>query len=129
MTYPEEDGICINGIAYIDGAISAPAPTTPIDMIEGACRVIISPISGNLDRSHRKDEDKDGVSAVVVRISPSDTSWKLPFDIKCNGGFNIYPSIQNFKAMQISAGLATPSILQEWYDRGFNDATKILLLS
>jgi predicted acylesterase/phospholipase RssA len=129
LTYPEEDGICINGISYVDGGISAPAPPTPIDMMEGACRVIISPISGNLDRSHRKDEDEDGVSAVVVRISPSDTSWKLPFDIKCNGGFNVYPSIQNFKAIQISAGLATSPILQEWYDRGFNDATKILLLS
>jgi predicted acylesterase/phospholipase RssA len=131
LTYPEEDGICINGIAYVDGGISAPAPPTPIDMIEGACRVIISPISGSLNSSHHEDVDEDGVSSavLVVRISPSDNSWKLPLDIKCKGGFNVYPSIQNFKAMQISAGLATPPILQEWYDRGFNDATKILLLS
>lgn len=129
LTYPEEDGICIHGISYVDGGISALAPPTPIDMMEGACRVIISPISGNLDRSHRKDEDEDGVSAVVVRISPSDTSWKLPFDIKCKGEFNVYPSIQNFKAMQISSGLATPSILQGWYDRGFNDAMNKLLSS
>ena len=128
LTYPEEDGICINGISYVDGGISAPAPPTPIDMMDGACRVIISPISGSLNSS-RRDDEEDGVSAAVVRISPSDNSWKLPLHIKCKGGFNVDPSIQNFKAMQISAGLATPPILQEWYDRGFNDATKILLFS
>lgn len=127
LTYPEEDGICINKISYIDGGISAPAPPTPIDMMEGACRVIISPISGSLS-SNRRDEEGEG-SGVAVRISPSDNSWKLPLDIKCKGGFNVYPSIQNFKAVQISSGLATPPILQEWYDRGFNDATKILMFS
>jgi len=128
LPYPEEDGICINGISYVDGGISAPAPPTPIDMMDGACRVIISPISGSLSSS-RRDDEEDGVSAAVVRISPSDNSWKLPLHIKCKGGFNVYPSIQNFKAMQISAGLATPPILQEWYDRGFHDATKLMLFS
>jgi predicted acylesterase/phospholipase RssA len=111
-TYPEEDGVRIDGISYVDGGISAPAPPTPVDSIEGACRVVISPISGSLH------------SGSAIRISPIDNSWKFPLDIKCRGGFGVHPSVQNFKAMQISAGLAASTpILQEWYERGFEDAT------
>ena len=109
--YPEEDGIMIDGISYVDGGISAPAPPTPLDSTEGACRVVISPISGSLN------------SGSAIRISPGDLSWKLPLDIRCRGGFHVHPSVQNFKAIQISAGLSTTTTtLQEWYERGFQDA-------
>ena len=99
--YPEQDGIIINGESYVDGGIAAPAPPTPLDIKEGARRVIISPISGL-----HYNESK------TIRISPKDNSWKLPIDIKCRGGFSVYPSIQNLQAMQTSAGLASSSIFK-----------------
>ncbi|KAL9186242.1 hypothetical protein ACHAXT_005480 [Thalassiosira profunda] len=114
-TYPEEDGIfSIDGSAYVDGGISAPAPPTPLDAEEGACRVVISPISGSSDES-------------LVRISPRDNSWKLPFDIKCRGEFKLHASIQNFQALQIAGGVASTPMLQEWFERGTEDATRALL--
>ena len=106
--YPEQDGIIINGESYVDGGISAPAPPTPLDIKEGACRVVVSPISGP-----------------TIRISPKDNTWKLPIDIKCRGGFSIYSSIQNLQAMQNSAGLVSSLILQDWYDRGIDDGEKM----
>ena len=116
-TYPEEEGVCIDGSSYVDGGISAPAPPTHLDTVEGACRVVISPISGSNNKSN------------TIRISPRDDSWKFPLDIKCRGGFAVYPSVLNIKAMQISAGLASPPILREWYERGMEDGTNILSLA
>ena len=115
--YPEEEGIIIGGSSYVDGGISAPAPPTPLDSLDtngGACRVVISPISGgNIEKN-------------TIRISPADDSWKFPVDIRCRGGFAVHPSVQNIKALQVSAGLAPSSILKEWYDRGYEDATNIM---
>jgi len=116
-TYPEEEGVFIDGSSYVDGGISAPAPPAPLASLEtneGACRVVISPISGG-------NTEKN-----MIRISPADDSWKFPVDIRCRGGFSVHPSVQNIKALQVSAGLAPTSILQEWYDRGYEDATKIM---
>lgn len=114
ITYPEEDGTMIDGQTYVDGGIAAPAPPTPLDAMECACRVVISPISGDSNEN-------------TIRISPNDTSLKFPINIKCKGGFTVYPSIQNFQAMQISAGLlASSSLLQEWYERGVEDGARIL---
>ena len=58
-TYPEEDGVIIDGKSYADGEISAPAPPTPSDSKEGAGRIIISPIAG----SNNGDD--------TIRISPA----------------------------------------------------------
>lgn len=113
-TYPEDEGVIIDGSSYVDGGISAPAPPTPLDTNEGACRVVVSPISGG------------NIGKNTIRISPVDDSWKFPVDIRCRGGFSVHPSVQNIQALQVSAGLAPPSILQEWYDRGYEDATKIM---
>eukprot|EP00571_Detonula_confervacea_P005698 CAMPEP_0172323088 /NCGR_PEP_ID=MMETSP1058-20130122/47820_1 /TAXON_ID=83371 /ORGANISM="Detonula confervacea, Strain CCMP 353" /LENGTH=276 /DNA_ID=CAMNT_0013039005 /DNA_START=286 /DNA_END=1113 /DNA_ORIENTATION=+ len=109
-TYAEEYGVLIDGSSYVDGGISAPAPPTPLDSMEGACRIVISPISGS-----NNDEEN------TIRISPNDNSWKFPLDIKCRGGFNVHPSLQNIKAMQVSAGMATSPVLREWYERGIED--------
>ena len=114
--YPSQDGIIINGESYVDGGISAPAPPTPLDTEEGACRVVISPISGS-DYNNESN---------TIRISPIDNSWKLPIDIKCRGGFSIYSSIQNLQAMQNSAGLVSSLILKDWYDRGINDGERMV---
>jgi predicted acylesterase/phospholipase RssA len=113
-TYPEEDGIIIDGNSFCDGGIAAPAPPTPIDNKEDVCRIIASPISGSNNEKN------------TIRISPRDDSWKFPMDIKCRGGFAVHPSLQNIKAMQVSAGVASTSILRKWYERGIEDAGRIL---
>lgn len=116
-TYPEDDGIQIDGKSFCDGGIAAPAPPTPIDNEKGAscCRIIVSPIAGS---------NKDGS---IIRISPRDESFKFPIDLKCRGGFAVHPSLQNIKAMQVSAGVsATPAILREWYERGIDDVDLLL---
>ena len=114
--YPSQDGIIINGESHVDGGISAPAPPTPLDTKEGACRVVISPISGP-DYNNKSN---------TIRISPKDNSWKLPIDIKCRGGFSIYSSMLNLKAMQNSAGLVSSSILQDWYEKGIDDGVRMI---
>lgn len=113
-TYPEEDGIIINGKSFCDGGIAAPAPPTPIDKDDGVSRIIISPISGSENETN------------TIRISPKDDSWKFPMDIKCRGGFAVHPSQQNIKAMQVSAGVASLPILRGWYERGIEDAARVL---
>jgi len=112
-TYPEEDGVRIHGIAYADGGIAAPAPRTHRDAMDGACRVLISPIAGG-NRDCR-----------TVRISPADASWKFPWDLECRGGFRVHPSVQNAKALQVSAGVASPPMLREWYERGLEDGARM----
>lgn len=114
--YPEEDGIIIDGNSFCDGGIAAPAPPTPIDNEEAVCRIVVSPISGG-------DNEKN-----TLRISPRDDSWKFPMDIKCRGGFAVHPSLQNIKAMQVSAGVASKAILRKWYERGIKDAERVLEL-
>ena len=67
-----------------------------------------------------------GPKSNTIRISPKDNSWKLPIDIKCRGGFSIYSSMQNLQAMQNSAGLASSSILKDWYERGIDDGERMM---
>mmetsp|Transcript_25907 Transcript_25907/g.40652 ORF Transcript_25907/g.40652 Transcript_25907/m.40652 type:complete len:274 (-) Transcript_25907:73-894(-) len=114
--YPEENGIIIDGNSFCDGGIAAPAPPTPIDNEEGVCRIVVSPISGGNNEKN------------AIRISPRDDSWKFPMDIKCRGGFAVHPSLQNIKAMQVSAGVASTPILRKWYERGMKDVERILEL-
>jgi len=113
--------VFIDGTSYVDGGISAPAPPAPSDpttmMENGASRrVVISPISGG-------EESDDGTA--MMRISPRDDSWKFPWDLKCRGGFAVHPSVQNAKALQVSAGLASPMLLREWFERGIDDGMRI----
>lgn len=111
--YPEEDGIIIDGKSFCDGGIAAPAPPTPIDNEEGVCSIVVSPISGG---------DKE---TNAIRISPRDDSWKFPMDLKLRGGFAVHPSLQNIQAMQVSAGVASPSMLRKWYERGVKDVERV----
>ena len=116
-TYPDDAGIRIDGNSFCDGGIAAPAPPTPIDNNDkgaSCCRIVVSPIAGS------NNDDN------TFRISPRDESIKFPIDIKCRGGFAVHPSLQNIKAMQVSAGAATPAILREWYKRGIDDVERIL---
>ena len=111
--YPEEDGIVIDGSSFCDGGIAAPAPPTPVDDEEGICRIVVSPISGGNNEKN------------AIRISPRDDSWKFPMDISCRGGFQVHPSLQNIQAMQVSAGVASTSILRKWYERGIKDVERV----
>ena len=123
-TYPDGDGICINDKWYVDGGIAAPAPPTPFDNADKAIQVIISPISGSPmggDRSHFGD---DGMNRhrQTHRISPSDDTRRLlPFELRLRGGLSVFPSMQNLRALGISAGAASKDDLMRWYDAGRDD--------
>jgi len=118
-TYPEQDGVVINGDSYVDGGIAAPAPPTPLDSKEGAIRVVVSPISGG--NNNYNDN-------TTIRISPEDRSWRLlPMDIQCRGGFSIRPSVQNVRALQVAAGIGSSSVLRDWFDRGMDDAGEAII--
>ena len=114
-TYSDEDGIVINGQSFCDGGISAPAPPTPLDSEEDMLSIIVSPISGS-----------NSIEKNVIRISPRDDSWKFPMDITCRGGFRVHPSLQNLSAMQVSAGMASESVLRKWYEKGMEDLDRVL---
>ena len=129
-TYPDEDGVCINGRWYVDGGIAAPAPPTPLDRADGAIRVVISPISGG----PLVEEAEDGDEMITRRgrqsshrISPpDDTRRLLPFALRLRGGLSVFPSVQNLRALGISAGAASRDDLMRWYDAGREDGAKFL---
>eukprot|EP00566_Odontella_aurita_P018570 CAMPEP_0113551402 /NCGR_PEP_ID=MMETSP0015_2-20120614/14505_1 /TAXON_ID=2838 /ORGANISM="Odontella" /LENGTH=329 /DNA_ID=CAMNT_0000452291 /DNA_START=354 /DNA_END=1340 /DNA_ORIENTATION=+ /assembly_acc=CAM_ASM_000160 len=109
-SYPEEEGVRIDGKSYVDGGIAAPAPPTPRDGEVGALRVIVSPISGSGSSAYAGEN-----STLVERVSPQDSSWNLlPMEIRCNGEFNVRPSVQNIRAMKVSMGAASEIELREW---------------
>ncbi|KAL7469080.1 hypothetical protein ACHAXS_009324 [Conticribra weissflogii] len=118
-SYPEQDGIMINGDSFVDGGIAAPAPPTPLDSEEGAVRMVVSPISGKgFDNTNNN---------TTIRISPEDRSWRLlPMDIRCRGGFSIRPSVQNARALQVAGGIGSSTVLRDWFDRGANDADEAI---
>ena len=127
-TYPDEDGVCINGRWYVDGGIAAPAPPTPLDRADGAIRVVISPISGG-----PLVEEAEGGDEMIRRgrrshrISPPDESRRLlPFALRLRGGLSVFPSVQNLRALGISAGAASRNDLMRWYDAGREDGAKFL---
>ena len=114
-TYPNEDGICIDGVRYADGGIATPAPPTPHDREVEAVRVLVSPISGSV-------ATMDSGVAPVIRISPSDFSWNLfPMEVRCRGNFLVRPSIQNLSAMGVSLGFASRQELRKWHEQGLED--------
>lgn len=109
-SYPEHDGIEIDGDFYVDGGISCPCPIVPTD--DDATNISISPISGSsLTKCHA--------------IRPNDNSWKAPLlsDVvaRC-GTFAVRPSVDNLRALFASAGAASPRVLKDWHDRGVDDA-------
>ena len=127
-TYPDEDGVCINDRWYVDGGIAAPAPPTPLDRADGAIRVVVSPISGG----PLVEEAEDGDEMIrrgrqSHRISPSDDTRRLlPFALRLRGGLSVFPSVQNLRALGISAGAASRGDLMRWYDAGREDGAKFL---
>lgn len=119
LHYPNEEGICIDGVYCVDGGIAAPAPTVPLLKTESKS-IIISPIS-YADSSSKLDEN-------TYRISPPDDSWRLlPFrNINCRNQFLVKPSIQNIRSLRVASGATNSAELQEWYDRGVTDADTLI---
>jgi len=129
-TYPDGDGICIDDNCYVDGGIAAPAPPTPLDTFENAIRVVISPISGGpmKDNGRSRFADDELLQRKQShRISPSDgTRRLLPFDLRLRGGLSVFPTVQNLRALGISAGVASRDDLMRWYDAGREDGEVFL---
>ena len=127
-TYPDEDGVCINGRWYVDGGIAAPAPPTPLDRADHAIRVVVSPISGGplVEETDQNGGRRRHQSS--YRISPSDDTRRLlPFALRLRGGLSVFPSVQNLRALGISAGAASRGDdLMRWYDAGREDGAKFL---
>jgi|AntRauTorckE5430_2_1112549.scaffolds.fasta_scaffold01390_8 predicted acylesterase/phospholipase RssA len=122
ISYSDSEGVMIDGQGHVDGGIAAPAPRTPRDDLEGSYPIIISPISVGepfFNSSSQKIEK---------RISPRDDSWRLlPIsNLNCRGDFFIKPSVQNLRALRMASGLVSSKELQGWYDRGIEDALRLV---
>ena len=120
LSFPDEEGVEIDGAYYVDGGIAAPVPPTSLDG-DPKClgRIEVSPISGPKVQS----------LVPTLSIRPCDNSLPLlPFSLtttRCQP-FSIRPSLQNVRALVVSAGLANPQVLQDWYQRGIDDASKFV---
>mmetsp|Transcript_38551 Transcript_38551/g.78636 ORF Transcript_38551/g.78636 Transcript_38551/m.78636 type:complete len:347 (-) Transcript_38551:130-1170(-) len=123
LSYPEMEGVDIEGESYVDGGIVAPAPPTPRDHDDGAIRLVVSPISGGsllLEKSHEGKRE--------MRVSPNDPSWALlPWLVRCRGKFVVRPSTQNLAAMRVSMGAASKEELMDWYERGKDEGEKTVI--
>jgi len=108
-SYAHTEGILIGDESYVDGGIAAPAPPTPATLR----RILISPIAG--------------ASKNDWRISPSSiyTSNYWP-SIRLDHDFGVDASMGNLRALRAASGMTTASELQEWYQRGQDDAIRFL---
>jgi predicted acylesterase/phospholipase RssA len=116
LSYPDHEGIEIDGEYFVDGGIAAPAPPSPLDLDPLSRRIVVSPIS----------RSKSGSQMMMIR--PLDTTFALPggdWTTRC-GTFSIRPSVQNLRAMIASAGVAPPGVLQEWHQHGMKDTERFL---
>ncbi|CAJ1952691.1 unnamed protein product [Cylindrotheca closterium] len=119
-TYPDDDGIEIDGSYFVDGGIAAPCPVWHKNAEQqqtDANVILISPTSGS----------SSSAPPVLGSIRPSDSSFKFPLvgDLSPrgeNGVFRIRPSVQNLRGFVASAGAVHPQILHDFYQRGIEDA-------
>jgi len=123
IAYADSEGIMIDGQGHVDGGIAAPAPRTPHDDLAGSCPITVSPISVGeplIISSSQNKTDK--------RISPIDDSWRLlPIsNLNFRGDFDVKPSVQNLTALRMASGLVSSKELQVWYDRGIEDALRLI---
>jgi predicted acylesterase/phospholipase RssA len=121
-SYPDSEGILLSdGNYHVDGGIAAPAPPTPRDGREGACPIIISPISAGAPFFFPRERE-------TMRISPVDDSWRLlPIsNLICRGDFDVKPSIQNLRALRMASGLVSSKELEGWFQLGIDDALRVV---
>ena len=95
------EGVLIDGEYYCDGGIAAPVPPTP-DSYE---RVEVMPF--------------DSSSECPCRIAPGPATFP---SVTLRGGTRVSASWKNLKALRVAMGGASSADLQEWYERGQEDA-------
>jgi predicted acylesterase/phospholipase RssA len=125
LSYPDHEGIEIDGEYFVDGGIAAPAPPSPLDLDPLSRRIVVSPISRSSSSSTTTTSPS---STRMMMICPLDTTFALPggdWTTRC-GTFSIRPSVQNLRAMMASAGVAPPGVLREWHQRGMKDTERFL---
>lgn len=140
LSYPESEGIEIDGVYYVDGGIASPCPiilneniTTSNDNNpnENDKTEIIIPVSP-LSYSQLPPSSSNNESSTVIRISPEDPTFSFFLrDVSVGTSNKMYvrPSIQNIRAMGVSMGAnASSEELQRWWQLGKNDARRILIL-
>jgi predicted acylesterase/phospholipase RssA len=121
LSYPNKEGVEINGDYFVDGSISAPAPFTPLDSEPGGTRILVSPFTGSSSAPQRQGDD----NGALMMIRPSDETLALPggdWTTRCGGEFRIRPSIQNLRSLIHSLGIAPAGVLEDWHRRGVEDA-------
>mmetsp|Transcript_14334 Transcript_14334/g.20464 ORF Transcript_14334/g.20464 Transcript_14334/m.20464 type:complete len:344 (-) Transcript_14334:111-1142(-) len=129
LSYPKHEGIEIDGTHYVDGAIASPAPPTTDRTLPPSTAsniIVVSPISGSIHPMNSPSS-----SEMIHRISPTDNTLSfLPMNMELTarcGTFRIRPSVQNIRSCFASVGFgASPPMLRNWYNRGFDDATRFL---
>lgn len=123
LSYPDEEGIPIDGKYYVDGGISSPAPKIP-KVNESTKSIIVSPISYT-SYGNNMDDTQD---EVYYRISPSDDSTAIPIihNVKFRNSFLVKPSLQNVHALRVAGGMASSDELREWYELGIEDGNKAI---
>ena len=152
-TYPDEEGIEIDGKGYVDGGIAAPFPPTPMDGDEGCTgRIVVSPIAGEYFYKTTDDNVQHSQCLPLLKaVCPTtDASWKAPWidSVAMFGsgkqqnddaplvGVRASPSLQNLRNLTTAMGVVpasphdeincTSGILRDWYERGQADAHEML---
>ena len=118
ISYPDQEGILIDGQYYVDGGISSPVPSIP-KLNETTKQIVVSPISYGENVNSQQD---------FHRISPSDNSWRLlPLqNVQFRNGFFVKPSMQNIRALRVAGGIASSDELRDWYELGIEDGNKAI---
>ena len=134
LSYPESDGVTLDGISYVDGGIAAPFPNPlqtsivlhdrpnvkySLNVNQKDHVIMVSPLS----YTHKTNI----FNANYTRISPNDSTFSfLPNDVIVGSTSlphnNIRPSIQNIHALRVSMGAANKIELQQWYELGKENA-------
>lgn len=112
-TYPEEEGIEIDGKGYVDGGIAAPFPPTPLDG-DPSCtgRIVVSPIAGEYFYKTDKNNINSLPQPVLKAIRPeNDSSWRAPWiDSLTFSGSGCRDGDSDESATPMVAVRATPSL-------------------
>ena len=127
-TYPDEEGIVIDGKGYVDGGIAAPFPPTPLDGdLSCTGRIVVSPIAGEYFYKTDKNISNNLPQPMLKAIRPeNDTSWMVPLidSLTLSGSgrrddddesappmvaVRATPSLQNLRVLTTAMGVVSAS--------------------
>ncbi|KAL7575218.1 hypothetical protein ACA910_018703 [Epithemia clementina (nom. ined.)] len=133
LTYPDHEGILLDGEYYVDGGIALPAPTLPPQ----DARML-------LDVNDDDNKNTKGLDIVIspltrhcrngrLRLSPSDNTygggagWWAGQQLYVAQDFGVSLwSLDNWRALRAASGLTSSAELRHWYERGQDDALQFL---